>query len=144
MKAMTLFVTVLLAAAPLCDSIYANSAFSIDNSAPTTSGAIINITPDNVQEVLDTYPFLVIDVYADWCMPCQMFAPTFKEVSGQLGDTYQFAKLDAGTYRDVTDQFNISGLPTVLFLKDGKEVGRRAGRLSKSEFVSSIEQAFSK
>lgn len=105
---------------------------------------VIEITQNNVQDILSAYPLLIIDVYADWCMPCKLFAPHFHDVSNELGDKYQFAKLDASAHQTIIGDFNITGLPTVLFLRDGKEVARRTGRLNKVEFVSAIQEAFEK
>jgi len=66
----------------------------------------------------------VVDFYATWCGPCRAVAPKV----GELSEKYQkvrFIQVDVDKLREVASQFQVTAMPTFVFLKDGKEVGQR-------------------
>ena len=69
----------------------------------------------------------VIDFYADWCGPCKMIKPYFKELEKRFGDTITFITVDVDEDDEMVDKYNIKAMPTFVFLKDGKEVDRLEG-----------------
>jgi thioredoxin len=103
---------------------------------------ILQVTEDNLQALMNSSCPVIIDVYTDWCYPCRNFAPLFKELNEEYGHRYQFAKLDGEAQSNLLDHFNIRGFPTIIFIKDGKEVGRHLGFLSKEKFVSKMKELF--
>ncbi len=95
------------------------------------------------QIVIDSTDNLIIDVYADWCGPCKKFSPIFEAVSKDSNmKEYRFEKANIDTDKLVAKQFKVSSVPTVLFIKKGKEVGREVGYMSKDTFASKITQHF--
>lgn len=105
---------------------------------------VLEVTADTVQATIDLPGFLVLDCYAEWCPPCKRLSPIFKELSTQYGHLYRFAKLNAGDDKALAKRFKITGFPSILFFKDGKEVGRHVGLISKEKFPSLAEQFFKK
>jgi thioredoxin 1 len=69
---------------------------------------------------------VVIDFFATWCGPCKRIAPTFEKLAESL-TSIQFFKVDVDESQDLVNQFDISAMPTFVFLKDGKEVKRVEG-----------------
>ena len=69
----------------------------------------------------------LVDFYADWCGPCKMLAPVLASLSEKLEGKASVAKLDIDTNQTVTSQFEVTSIPTVILLKDGKEVDRVVG-----------------
>lgn len=95
-------------------------------------------------EVLKSDKPVVVDFYASWCGPCRMMAPAFDELSQTLAEDYKLVKVNVEQARELAVQFNVSGIPTLVFLKDGHEVGRLSGARSKDQLRNDIESIFSK
>ncbi len=91
-------------------------------------------------EVLDEKEKLVIvDFWADWCMPCHMISPIIEELSEEFKDKVKVCKLDVDASTDIASQYNIMSIPNIVFFKEGKEVSRLIGVRPKEEFVKQIE-----
>ena len=82
---------------------------------------------------------VVIDVFAEWCGPCQMMSPIFEEVEKELGEKYKFAKFNIDEERDLAVKYGVSSIPTFLFVKDGKVIGKEVGYMSKDILQSKVE-----
>lgn len=94
---------------------------------------VLDITNDNyASEVEKSNLPVVIDVHAMWCGPCKLMMPIFDELAGELSDKYKFAKLNVDEARDVAIKLNVSSVPTFIFVKDGKVVGRETGYMNKN------------
>lgn len=100
----------------------------------------ITVTAQNFdQEVKHSALPVVVDVYATWCGPCKMMAPLFEELSTELADKYKFAKINIDEERDIAIQYNVSSIPTFLFIKGGNLVAKETGYLSKDSLKAKIE-----
>lgn len=86
--------------------------------------------------------FSVIDMYADWCGPCKMMAPIFEEIAKQYEGKVKMGKLNVDDSPQTPGRFGVSGIPTLIFLKDGQEVGRLVGFQSKEALVSKLTELF--
>lgn len=92
------------------------------------------ITSDNFeQEVMQSKIPVFIDMWATWCGPCKMASPIFESVSESYTDRIKFVKMDIENAPKIAEKYNIQAVPTFLLIKDGKEIGRKAGVISKSE-----------
>jgi thioredoxin 1 len=69
---------------------------------------------------------VVIDFFATWCGPCKRIAPTYEKLSESLSSIV-FLKVDVDESPELVNEFDISAMPTFVFLKDGKEVKRVEG-----------------
>lgn len=99
----------------------------------------INVTAQTFdQEILKSQQPVVIDIFAPWCGPCRMMAPIFEELSKELGTQYKFAKLNIDEERDIAIQYNISSIPTFLFIKNGQLVGKEGGYMSADALKAKI------
>lgn len=72
-----------------------------------------------------------IDFYADWCGPCKMMEPIFEEVKKEFEGKVEFKKVDVEEETEMSSQYGIMAIPTFVILKEGKEVARRQGAMSK-------------
>lgn len=97
------------------------------------------ITNDNfVEEVEKSSLPVVIDVFATWCGPCQQMLPIYEELAGELKDSYKFASLNIDDAREIAVKFNVSSVPTFVFVKDGKVVGKETGYMNKEALHEKI------
>lgn len=78
----------------------------------------------------------VVDFYATWCGPCKMFGPIFEEVANEKN--INFVKLDVDKYSDVAREYGVMSIPTIILFKNGKEVKRFTGFMSKDDFINFI------
>ena len=82
----------------------------------------------------------LVDFYADWCGPCKMLAPVFQELAKDMDGTAKFVKIDVDNTQDIAARFQVSSIPTVAILKDGKEVDRIIGFMPKQAIEAKIKQ----
>lgn len=105
--------------------------------------AIVSINKHNFkQEIEESLKPVVIDVYATWCGPCQHMMPIFEELEQELNDKYLFAKLNVDEARELAVAYNISSVPTFIFIKDNQIVSKEHGYMSKEDLKSKIEELF--
>ena len=79
----------------------------------------------------------VVDFYATWCGPCKMFGPVFEEVSKEKD--INFVKLDVDKYSDIAREYGVMSIPTVILFKDGMEVKRFTGFMSKDDLLEFLK-----
>ncbi len=80
----------------------------------------------------------VVDFYATWCGPCKMFGPIFEEVSHEKD--MNFIKLNVDDYSDIARKYGVMSIPTIILFKDGVEVKRITGFMSKEAFQKFLEE----
>lgn len=102
----------------------------------------ILITSDNFEQIVTnaTKP-VIIDVFAEWCGPCQQMAPIFKQLSEEMPE-YTFAKINVDESRDLAVHYGVTSIPTFIFIKDNNVVGKVTGYLPKNDLVAKIKQLF--
>lgn len=75
----------------------------------------------------------VVDFYATWCGPCKMLGPVFEEVSNE--SNINFVKVDVDKENDIARMYGVMTIPTVILFKNGEEVKRNIGYMSKEELI---------
>ena len=83
---------------------------------------------------------IVIDFWAPWCAPCSSFAPTFEKASKLFGGKIVFAKINTQNFPEVSSQFNIRGIPSLLVFVNGKEIARESGAFPFESFRDWLQQ----
>jgi thioredoxin 1 len=99
------------------------------------------LTKENISRA-ESSKFAVIDFYAEWCHPCKKFSPIFNDTAKEMYHQYSFFKVNIDSERDLAKKFKVSSVPVTIYLKDGKEVTREVGYMSKDAFQSKIKKAF--
>lgn len=98
----------------------------------------IEITDQNFESLTAQGQPVVIDFWATWCGPCKRLAPVIEELAAQFEGKAVIGKCDIEENTDLTDRFMVMNVPTVVFLKDGKEVDRLVGVASKAMYEDKI------
>lgn len=91
------------------------------------------------QEVLKTPGLVMVDFWAVWCGPCQMIAPTIQELANEYAGRLKVLKLNTDENQDVASRYQIMGIPTLLFFKDGAVVDKIVGAAPKKQIKDRIE-----
>ena len=79
----------------------------------------------------------LVDFYADWCGPCRMLAPVLDQVSRDVEGKASVCKIDIDQAQKVTEELQITSVPTLILFKNGKEVKRIIG-LRDADFIKSF------
>jgi thioredoxin 1 len=83
---------------------------------------------------------VVLDFGATWCGPCKKLEPILEEMSGGFEGRVRFYKVDVGEAPETARKYGVMGVPTVIFLKDGKPVHRFAGVESRDKITKMLTQ----
>jgi len=83
----------------------------------------------------------VIDFWAAWCGPCRMQGPIFNEAAEELRDKAKFGKVDVDSSPELAQRFQILSIPTMIFFRDGRQVDRHTGVLSKEGIEEKIKSS---
>jgi thioredoxin reductase (NADPH) len=84
---------------------------------------------------------LILDIYAPWCMPCQLMQPIFEQLAVEFKGKINFGKANADTCSAMLQGYQVRGVPTfILFDKEGKEVERRTGQMDKQDFLELLSK----
>ncbi len=92
------------------------------------------------KEVLKENTPVVIDFHAEWCGSCKAVSRTIEELEEEFGKKIKFCEIDIGKKSEFAGKYNITSLPTILFMKQGKEVARKNGSTTKPEFKELIQK----
>lgn len=100
---------------------------------------MLNVTNENLNEVLGGELPLVIDFWATWCGPCRMISPIIEELGTAYDGKVTIAKCDVEEADEIAAQFGIRNIPTLLFFKDGQQVDKIVGAASKTKIEDKIK-----
>ncbi len=93
------------------------------------------------QEVVKSDVPVLVDFWAEWCMPCRMLAPTIDKIANDYGAKIKVGKIDTDANRDVSIKFGISAIPTVILFKNGEVAQRFVGLRQEKDFRTAIDSA---
>lgn len=103
---------------------------------------VLEFTDQNFEsEVIKSSQPVLVDFWAEWCMPCRMLTPTINELAKEFAGKVKVGKVDTDANREVSVQFGIMQIPTILVFKDGAIVNKFVGVLPKKDFVAALQKA---
>lgn len=106
--------------------------------------ATLTITESNYQsEVVNSTVPVMIDFWAEWCMPCRAIGPTIDQLAVEYQGKAKVGKVDVDSNRSLALQFNVQSIPCVVVVKGGQVVSRTMGIKPKPEFAKMLDAAIS-
>jgi thioredoxin 1 len=83
---------------------------------------------------------VLVDFWAEWCMPCRMLSPTIDKLASEHGDKIKVGKVNIDHNQQVSVNHGINAIPTVLIFKGGEVVKRFVGITSEGDLAAAIEE----
>lgn len=97
----------------------------------------LKITKDSFNDIKSNGTVL-LDFYAEWCGPCKMLSPIISEIAEERPDV-KVGKINVDAEASLAREFNIYSIPTLVVLKDGKEVKRATGARPKGSVLALLD-----
>jgi len=85
---------------------------------------------------------VLIDFFADWCMPCIMMAPVLDEIGGKHKGKIKIGKIDVDDNQELAQKFRVMSIPNFVLFKDGEVVERFVGAMPLEEFEDRLKKHF--
>lgn len=99
------------------------------------------LTDDTFQEkVLDSEKVVLVDMWAPWCMPCQILGPIIEEVAEEMEGQAVIGKLDVDENPQTAMKYNVMSIPTVMIFKGGEAVETFIGVQSKQVYLEALKK----
>jgi thioredoxin 1 len=107
------------------------------------SDDVIDTTDQEFDEqvLASTMPVLV-DFWAEWCVPCHMVSPIVEEIGREKGEALRVMKLNVDENPSTAQRFGVMGIPTLILFKDGEEKARIVGAKGKDAILAEIGPHF--
>lgn len=99
---------------------------------------INTVKMSNLDTIIKSEKPVLIDFFATWCGPCKMLGPVLKEVKDSLGDRVSIIKIDVDKNQQISSQYQVRGVPTMILFQNGKQLWRQSGVLTKEEIIKII------
>ena len=140
-KILIIITTIFFVVGMIVLSIYLNNMNKVEISEEEENTMeIMKVTSENFeQEVLNSEKPVLIDFYADWCGPCKMYAPIVEAVAAE-NENIKVVKINIDNAQDIAVKYQVMSIPTTIIIKNGEEVNRAVGMISKSELVDMLKK----
>ena len=103
--------------------------------------AALHLTTENFRkEVLEYEGVAMVDFWAFWCGPCQMLGPVIESLAERYEGRVVVGKVNTDEEPELAIGYQVSGIPTVIFFKDGKEIDRKVGVMPPDVYIQVLEQ----
>lgn len=99
----------------------------------------VTITSENFESLKNGEQPLVVDFWATWCGPCRMVGPVISELAQEYDGRIVVGKCDVEENEELSMEFGIRNIPTILFFKDGQVVDKMVGAQAKARIQEKFE-----
>lgn len=92
----------------------------------------------NFEEVIKNNSLVLVDFYAEWCGPCKMLSPIIHEIKEEMKDKVYVIKINVDEEDELANKFGVYSIPTLVLIKNEKEIDRKVGYNTKQILVDWI------
>ena len=101
--------------------------------------AIKHLTTAEFEAAVEAAPLAMVDFWASWCGPCKMLSPTVEVLAEQYEGKVLVAKVNVDEEPELARAFGVMSIPTVVFLKNGREFDRKVGLMPAGAFTAVLD-----
>lgn len=102
----------------------------------------IKLTKDNFDsEVINSNIPVLVDFWATWCGPCRMIAPVIESIAEKFDGKIKVGKVNVDEEPEISLEYNIASIPTVMIFKNGEEVSKSIGYSDEAEIEQIVLEA---
>ena len=83
--------------------------------------------------------FVLIDFFAEWCMPCVVMGPIINELNDKFKGKIKFGKVNVGENQELAGKFNVKSIPNFILFKEGKQIESFIGSISAEDFEEKLK-----
>jgi thioredoxin 1 len=106
--------------------------------APVPAGKPVDLTDATFRDAVKSHPVVVVDFWAPWCGPCRMVSPVLEQLASEMAGKATFVKVNVDDNPEVSQRFQIQGIPTIMIFKDGEPVDGLVGAAPKQTIEAKI------
>ena len=96
---------------------------------------------DFESEVLSSEIPVIVDFFAKWCGPCRMIAPVIESIAEKFDGRIKVGKVNVDEEPEISLEFNIASIPTVMIFKNGEEISKSIGYSDEAEIEQPVLEA---
>ncbi|MEG1594663.1 MAG: thioredoxin [Oscillibacter sp.] len=89
---------------------------------------------------VEAAPLTMVDFWADWCGPCKMLSPVIEGIAAQYDGKVLVGKVNVDEEPQLAQQFGVMSIPTIVFLKNGREFDRKVGVMPAASFTAILDK----
>jgi thioredoxin 1 len=104
-----------------------------------SSEKVLTLTDQNFSNKVKS-GIVLVDFWAEWCMPCKMMIPTLNELAEEVDGKVSIAKLNVDEQKKTASGFNVRSIPTMVLFKNGKEIHRFVGVKTKDYLLRELDR----
>lgn len=101
---------------------------------------MIHFNKETFNKTLGEGRLMMVDFWAEWCGPCQMLGPVIESLAEKYEGKAVVGKVNTDEEQELAMGFGITGIPTVIFFKNGKEIDRLVGVMPPDAFIQVLEK----
>ena len=101
--------------------------------------ALKHLTTAEFDAAVEAAPLAMVDFWASWCGPCKMLSPLVEALAEQYDGKVLVGKVNVDEEPDLAARFGVMSIPTVVFLKNGREFDRKVGVMPPDAFISVLD-----
>lgn len=122
-------------------ALFITASYMNAGKAKPATGGTVEFTDANFQsKVLSSNKLTIVDFWAEWCGPCRAMGPVIEDLSEEYAGKVNVGKLNVDHNPTITNRYDITSIPTILFIKNGKVVDKLVGVYPKSKLERKIKQ----
>ena len=101
---------------------------------------LVHFSQDGFDKALTQDQLMMVDFWADWCGPCKMLGPVIEDLAAQYDGKALVGKVNVDDEPQLAQRYGVMSIPTVIFLKNGKEIDRKVGVMPAGAFTEVLDK----
>ena len=103
--------------------------------------SVVHVKTGEFDETVGKAPLAMVDFWAPWCGPCRMLGPVVEDLAERYEGKVLVAKVNTDEEEDLARRFGVMNIPTVVFLKEGREFDRKVGASPAGVYEETLNSA---